>query len=676
MPTNSDTTKKKTRAKNPLIGSQAQPTTLDNTTKIDIDINKELMDDIIVAGLSNRLDTSALDNFTTIANSRDQIYQLIDTMMQDSAVSSVVRTYTEDVCNVADNGHIIWAESLDPKISKFVNYLLNVMNADKKLPGWVYSLITYGDLYLRLGRESDYEDKFFKKDKIDSVYSTRNILNEELEQNFDETYQEAKNREKDLTESVRMQLRSESDHYSYYVEQVADPSTMFELVRFGKTCGYIETPNTKVGYNFSENINMAGATTATVANYKMKSNEVTLYQADDFVHAYLLDNISRFPETVDLFIEDDDISSGTKDTASASSYFVRRGKSMLYDSYKIWREKSLLESAILLTRVTRSSLIQKVQVEVGDMSKEQARKVLRNVKQMFEQKTSLDPNTSMTDYTNPGAVVNYVYFTTHGGQGAVSVESIGGDVNIKDLADLDNWINKFYASFGIPKQYFGNTDDAAGFNGGTSLALISSVYANGVKKIQNAIIQAMSDLISLFLLDRGYKSYLNQFVLKMKAPVTQEEKDYRESLTNQISAVSNLQSLFADIEDKPRKLKLLKSSLAGLNYGDDMLTIIQEEIDEAELAKKKAEEEETAGETTEGSETPELEAPEAPAEEAGGTEDIDLGMSSVATEEGFNSTAGQVILTENLPDLDLLTEDDDLPAPEDLDKNIDFTKNV
>ena len=43
----------------------------------------------------------------------------------------------------------------------------------------------------------------------------------------------------------------------------------------------------------------------------------------------------------------------------------------------------------------------------------------------------------------------------------------------KQLTDLDWWNNKFYSSYGIPKQYFGWTDDAAGFNGGSSLTIIS-----------------------------------------------------------------------------------------------------------------------------------------------------------------------------------------------------------
>lgn len=126
---------KKLKNQNPLIGSQAKPVILDTTTKLDIDVNKKFIDNVIDAGLNNQLDTSAIDQFTSISNARDQVYQLIDTMCQDSAVSSIVRTYADEVCEVSDNGHIVWAESEDPNISKFVNYILNVINVDKKIFG-------------------------------------------------------------------------------------------------------------------------------------------------------------------------------------------------------------------------------------------------------------------------------------------------------------------------------------------------------------------------------------------------------------------------------------------------------------------------------------------------------------------------------------------------------------
>ena len=635
------TTKKKTS--NPLVGSQAKPVTLDNTTTLDIDVKNTLADNIIEAGLTSKLDMAAIENFTSVSNSRDQIYQMIDTMAQDSSVAAILRTYAEDVCEPADNGHVIWCEANDPKISKFVNYLLNTMNADKNMYGWTHSLLKYGDLYLRLFRESDYEDALFKPDKINQAYSARNVLNEDFD------------KEK-LDEAVRLNLHAASDPYSYYVEAIDDPGTMFELTKFGKTYGYIETPNTESSLDALATI--SGVSTTGTYNFRMKSADVNVYQADDFVHACLEDNFTRFPETVDLFIDPE----GTK----SQSYSVRRGKSLLYDSYKIWREKALLENAALLNRITRSSIVRKVGVEVGDMPKEQVQQTLRRVKEMMEQKSALNVGNSMAEYNNPGPIENNIYFATHGGQGNITVEAVGGDVEVKNLADLDWWNNKFYSSYGIPKQYFGWTDDGAGFNGGTSLTILSSVYAKGVKRVQNAMIQALTDAINLFLLNKGLKSYLNNFTLKMKAPLTQEEIDYRSDLANKVNAISSMQGLFTDIEDKPRRLRILKTLLVSLNYGDSINAEIDAEIKAIEEAAAEAEEE--AATEGEGTDT------DIPAEDTtnddSSAEDMDLG--SLDALESFTTTAGDILLEDQ--DLSILTEDD-LPSPSDLDAEKDFSEN-
>ena len=650
------TTKKPKTQVNPLIGNQATPTILDDTTKIDIDVNKILPDNIIEAGLNGGLNIAALENFTSISNNRDQIYQLIDTMCKDSTVASIVRTYAEDVCEVADNGHIVWCESQDPKVSKFVNYLLNVMNVDKNIFKWVFCLIKYGDVYLRLYRESDYEDELFKKDNISSAYSARNVLNEDYKEKLEET--------------VNLNIHAANDPYSYYVEMVADPCTLFELTKYGKTYGYIETPNTNDGFDYSETV--GGSSNIVVGSYKMKSNDVNVYQADDFVHACLEDNTTRYPEKIEIFTTDNDYNNNN----NAHTYDVRRGKSMLYDSYKIWREKSLLENAALLNRITRSSLIRKVGVEVGDMPKEQVQQTLRRVKDLMEQKTAVAAGNNMSEYTNPGPIENCIYFATHNGQGNITVDSVGGDVNVKDLADLDWWNNKFYSSYGIPKQYFGWTDDAAGFNGGSSLTIISSVYAKGVKRVQNAMLQAITDAINLFLINKGLKAYLNNFVLKMKVPLTQEEKDYRTDLADRINAISNMQALFSDVEDKARRLAILKELINTLNYGDGITAELQKEIEAAEEAKKaEAEAKKAEAEAANAGATPPA-APtakeEEPAEEES-TEEIDLGLSSIApTEESFTKVDGTTPLTEG-PDI---LDEDNLPTPEEADSKRDFTENL
>ena len=653
--------KTKKKSSSPLVGRQAQPVTLDNTTTLDIDVKNTLADNIIEAGLTSKLDMAALENFTSISNARDQVYQLIDTMAQDSSVAAILRTYTEDVCEPADNGHVIWCESNDPKISKFVNYILNVMNADKNMYAWTYSLLKYGDVYLRLYRESDYADELFTPENIDRAYSARNVLNEEYKEKIEDA--------KKLEEAVKLNMHSASDPYSFYVELVDDPGTMFELTRFGKTYGYIETPNTES--NLDATTALTGSAMTGMYNFRLKSADVNVFQADDFVHACLEDNFTRFPETVELFID-------PNNSEKTQSYSVRRGKSLLYDSYKIWREKALLENAALLNRITRSSIVRKVGVEVGDMPKEQVQQTLRRVKEMMEQKGAINVGNSMSEYNNPGPIENNIYFATHGGQGNITVEAVGGDVEVKNLADLDWWNNKFYSSYGIPKQYFGWTDDGAGFNGGTSLTILSSVYAKGVKRVQNAMIQAITDAINLFLLNKGFKSYLNNFTLKMKAPITQEEIDYRADLSNKVNAISSTQSLFTDIEDKPRRLRILKALLKALNYGDDLNAEIDAEISAIEEAAK------TESEDEANSESGSTEVGDVPADTSSdvtetdnSAEDIDLGTLDAL--ENFNIGNGDLLLEDqdlsDIIDTSVILTEDDLPAPEDLASDKDFSEN-
>ena len=527
------------------------------------------------------------------------------------------------------------------------------MNVDKNIFGWTYSLIKYGDVYLRLYRESDYDDQIFKRDHIDKADTGRT-----------------------LNEDVNISLHTANDKYSYYIEMVPDPSTMFELTKYGKTYGYIEVPNKMNDMDFVNYIGGTAMLDGSTQNfsYGFKSNEVNVYQADDFVHAALEEGVTRFPETVKLFNDTEEDytakskkhkTKSTDNSASSQSYSVRRGKSLLYDSYKIWREKALLEAAALLSRITKSGVTRKVAVEVGDMPKEQVVQTLRKVKELFEQRTAYVAGGSMAEYTNPGAVENFIYHATHNGQGAITVEAIGGDYDPKQLTDLDWWNNKFFSSFGIPKQYFGWTDDAAGFNGGSSLTIISSVYSKGVKRVQNTILQAITDAVNLILLNKGLKAYLNNFVLKMKAPLSQEEIDYRTNLTDRINAISNANALFTDIEDKPRRLTILKSLISTLHLGDDVLQAIDDEADAAKQTAKeekaKAEEEANAlgGETTE----------EAPAEEPAEESEEDLDLAPMPEE--LTVETGSTVLTE---DQDLF-EDDDLPTPEECDADRDFTEN-
>ena len=231
-----------------------------------------------------------------------------------------------------------------------------------------------------------------------------------------------------------------------------------------------------------------------------------------------------------------------------------------------------------MNRLTKSSILRTINVEIGDMGKTEAQTLLRRIKTMVEQKSAYSTNTSMQDYVNPAPAENILYFPTHNGVGAVSTAQIGGDVEVGDLNDLDYWKKKLFASLGIPGQYLGDTDDATGFNGGTSLTLISSRYAKTIKRIQNTFIQLYTDIVNLMLFDRGLSDYINKFSLHMQTPATQEERDRRENMSTSINNVREVMSLLDEIEDKQIRLEILKSLLSTVISNQEVIGLIEEEI--------------------------------------------------------------------------------------------------
>lgn len=515
---------------------------------IGIDTEKEFLENIVQAGLSSYLDMAKIQSFSQISQNRNTIYQLIDTMSEDPTISAALEIYAEDTTEANDQGRIVWCESEDPEVVKFVTYLLDTMNVEKNIYKWVYSLCKYGDLYLRLFRESEVaQDPLFKSKK--------------------DTKKEK------LDEDIKVKAFSDNDHLVHYVEMVPNPAEMFELTRFGKSCGYIKA-------DVIPTQSQVDRLSTSYFRYSFKQQDVTIFDATNFVHAALEDNNTRNPEEVDLYL--DTLANEKSDVNTKITYQVRKGQPIFYNAFKVWRCMMLLENSLLLNRITKSSILRIIGVEVGDMDKTSVGPHLMNIKQLIEQKAAFDVGNSMEEYTNPGPIENNIYVPTHNGIGAISTQQVGGDVDVKGLADLDYFKDRFYTSLRIPKQYLGDTDDATGFNGGTALSIISNRYAKMIKRIQNTVVQCLTDVVNLMILDKKNDSYINKFTLHMLPPATEEDATRRDNQSSEIQLISDVMNLLQDVESSSARLSILKLMLSNVISDAQVLQIIQDEIDKLE----------------------------------------------------------------------------------------------
>lgn len=594
--------------------------------EIGADTDDQLFSQIIHAQLDNTLDATSIDDFGGAARNRDTLYELLDSMAEDPIISAILKIFAEDSTEPNDNGKIVWVESSDSNVAQYVQFLLDSMNIDKNAYKWVHSLCKYGDLYLRLFHESEYQDDLFE-DKSD--------------------------KKKKLNEAIKIKAFDQDDNYVNYIEMVPNPAEMFELTKFGKTYGFIQAKTTS-SKKTDNDLNMSQF------RYSFKKNDVNIFTSTDFVHASLEDDAPRYPEEICISTDNDN------DSSSNYTYTVKKGQSLLQPAFKIWRELMLLENAVMLNRITKSSIVRLISVEVGDMPREKVQSHLLGIKQLIEQKSALKENQSLNEYTNPGPIENNVYIPTRNGQGAITTTQIGGDVDVRGLADLDYFKNMYFAAFGIPKQFLNDTDDAAGFSGGQSLSIISSRYAKSVKRIQSTFIQAITDVINIRLIDKGLTSYINKFEIRMQSPTTQEDIDRRDNTASKVQIASDIMNLTGDIEDSTTKLKILKSLLSNVLNDSEVVQLIQDEIDKIELSNETSDNEDfSEGETDEGT------------EDISSSEPLNLNSDSGDSLDNTGSdTTSEPMETDGTSEESASTENNETILPNPADIDIDFTQNT
>ena len=545
-----------------------------------VDTQDILISNIANAAINSTLDTTDLENFLSVAQTRENYYQILDSMKDDNIVKSIIEAYAENATESNESGDKVWVESEDPNATKYITYLLKALQVNKNIYAWVSSLITYGDVYIKLYRQSEYEDDLFDKEEVEA----KQKLNEAkagniqaLASDTENTDENVESEEKEqLNESLNIIYYPANDHFTNYVEMVANPGEMFELTKFGKTMGYIKAPYNV--YNTKLATDRQDALWLNQLQYNVSKGDVSLYQATEYVHGVMENGDNRVEETVNIYQDE----ASRDNNVNAKVYGVKRGRSMLYDWYKTWREMTLLEDAIILNRLTKSSLVRIIQIEVGDMPKDMISSHLQSIKSMMEQKGALDTKNKYNEYTNPAPVENNIYVPTHEGKGNISVANVGGEYDPKQLTDLEYFRDKFFGSTGIPKQFFGYVGDAAGFSGGESLSIQSSQFAKRVRKIQSDTISMLEDLINTLLYDRKLYNYINNFSLKMVTPVSKEEMDKKDAQTNALGVLRDLMDVLSDVQDIPTRLKIIKAYLQPIINDNDVMQYLQDEIDRLE----------------------------------------------------------------------------------------------
>ena len=212
------------------------------------------------------------------------------------------------------------------------------------------------------------------------------------------------------------------------------------------------------------------------------------------------------------------------------------GNSVMENVFKVFKQKELLEDAIIIYRVQRAPERRVFKIDVGNMPAHMAMAFVERIKNEVHQRripTQTGGGTNMMDATYNPLSQNEDYFfpTTADGRGS-TVETLAGASNLGEITDLHFFTNKLFRGLRIPSSYLptGLDDGASGSftDGKVGTALIQEWRFNQYcLRLQNTIAEYLDKEFKLYMRWRGINIDSQLFELKFNEP--QNFAQYRQA---------------------------------------------------------------------------------------------------------------------------------------------------
>ena len=228
------------------------------------------------------------------------------------------------------------------------------------------------------------------------------------------------------------------------------------------------------------------------------------------------------------------------------------GNSLLESIFKVYKQKELLEDAIIIYRTQRAPERRVFYIDVGNMPSHLAMQFVERVKTEIHQRripSAAGGSTNVIDSAYNPLSTNEDYFFPQTAEGRGSkVETLPGGTNLGEIDDLKYFTNKLIRGLRIPSSYLPSAAQDEGqsqFNDGrVGTAYIQELRFNKYcERLQNLVTEEFDQEFKRYLMEKGANVDFAMFDLELQTP--QNFASYRQSeLDNQrIGTFTQIQAI-------------------------------------------------------------------------------------------------------------------------------------
>ena len=227
------------------------------------------------------------------------------------------------------------------------------------------------------------------------------------------------------------------------------------------------------------------------------------------------------------------------------------GNSLLETIFKVYKQKELLEDAIIIYRVQRAPERRVFYVDVGNLPSHLAMQFVERVKTEIHQrripsKTGGGANVIDSSYNPLSINEDYFFPQTAEGRGS-KVETLPGGTNLGEIDDLRYFTNKLVRGLRIPSSYLptGADDGASQYNDGrVGTAYIQELRFNTYcQRLQSMLQEVFNHEFKLYIQDKGINVDHSMFNIRLQPPKNFASYRQAELDNNRISTFSQMAAI-------------------------------------------------------------------------------------------------------------------------------------
>ena len=207
----------------------------------------------------------------------------------------------------------------------------------------------------------------------------------------------------------------------------------------------------------------------------------------------------------------------------SDSNFLPYGKAMIEGARRVWKQLSLMEDAMLISRIMRAPERRIFYTDIGNIPPNEVDAYMQKMMDKMKKVPYVDEQTGEYNLRfNLQNMIEDYYIPVRGGDSGTKIDTLAG-MEWTGIDDLEYVKNKMMAALKIPKAFLGYEE---GISGKATLASEDVRFARTIQRLQRIICSELSKIAIVHLYAQGYRDEsLVDFEIELTNPSTIFEKE-------------------------------------------------------------------------------------------------------------------------------------------------------